>query len=334
MSFAPPASFDNPQPGNHDQEMPDAGRVDESKADEPSGEDAYLRRMQMAQPPTVDLPPPPPPPPDSVTAPPPPPPAARPNATISRAPVRYALPEAPPTLPTNEDNPNASEDEMDIDIPADLPTDSNGPQAAPSLRPGQKGFAERYMAKLGYQKGQGLGATGSGITSALSVQKQKQKKRSDAEGGGLVNKAAMGKIVGGKRVKKDDDEGLHGKMSSVVKLVGMLNGMDVEAELGMHGSFVQEIGQDCGDKVCSIDHSEYVFTDIPDSTAQLSASTSLELSRQRILQSLSSSRVSCPLSELSTRSMVAHSLVRRLRQGSGTLINLRMAFTRRRTSHP
>lgn len=247
MSFAPPTSFDGPQLENLDQEMPDAGRMDQPhiSVDDPSGEDAYLRRMQMSKTSASD--PPPPPPPDSVPIPPPPPPATRPNATISRAPVRYTLPEAPPNLPAQDDNLDVSEDEMDIDLPTETADTPNEPQA-PSRRPGQKGFAERYMAKLGYQKGQGLGADGSGITSALSVQKQKQKKRSDAEGGGVVNKAAMGKIVGGKKSKKDD-EGLHGKMSSVVKLDGMLDGMDIEAELGMNGSFVQEIGQECGDKV-------------------------------------------------------------------------------------
>ncbi|KAM3420473.1 hypothetical protein BST61_g3742 [Cercospora zeina] len=123
-----------------------------------------------------------------------------------------------------------------------------------TTRPGQDGFAERLMKKLGWEKGQGLGASGDGITTALQMQAQKRKKKSDAQGGGFVTPAAMGKIVGGKKAKpKPGEESTTGAaselddMSSVVKLSGMLENMDVDHEIA-ENNLMQEIGDEMGEQ--------------------------------------------------------------------------------------
>lgn len=114
--------------------------------------------------------------------------------------------------------------------------------------PGQKGFGARLLKKYGWQKGQGLGASGEGIITPLAVKADKSKgqKRTDPDGGRLPS-IAMGKIVGGKRRKiegaDDHDDGLFGKMSDVVKLEGMLAGLDVQKEIE-DKNLMQEIGED------------------------------------------------------------------------------------------
>lgn len=186
---------------------------------------------------------------------PPPPPPSRPldsfqpsSATISRAPVRYTLPPAPADIPASEAE---LEEVFAREEPADGEGDATGEDAedAPrSLRPGQKGFAERLLSKYGWTKGSGLGATGTGIAKPLQVKVEKRKKRPDAEGGGFVTPAGRGTIIGGKR-KGEDDTGLFGPMSEVIILRGMLDGMDLQSELES-GELMQEIGEECSDKVC------------------------------------------------------------------------------------
>lgn len=189
-----------------------------------TGDDAYARRLAMSQ----GAPPP-------TAAPPPPPPALEDQgAVISGAPVRYSPPPDPedhrPTLGGS---------------PSQPPTESE----ARSNRPGQQGFAQRLMSKYGWTKGSALGASESGIATPLRVQVEKRKKRPDAEGGGWAEPAARAKILGGER-KGGGDEGF-GAMSEVIVLRNMLEGMEdlraeVEAGLG------QEIGEECGDKVCPL----------------------------------------------------------------------------------
>lgn len=121
-----------------------------------------------------------------------------------------------------------------------------------SLRPGQKGFAERLMSKYGWSKGSGLGASGSGITAPLRVQMEKQKKKPDSEGGGFVGPGGMGKIIGGKKKAGTEESkaGKFGAMSEVILLRNMVDGMDLDEELGAgDGGLMQEIGQECGEKV-------------------------------------------------------------------------------------
>ena len=165
------------------------------------------------------------------------------TTTISRAPVRYSLPEAPTDLPKSE-----AELEEALRQEEEEPVDSTM-DSLRSSRPGQKGFAERLMSKYGWTKGSGLGADGSGIINPLRVHVEKQKKRPDSEGGGFVGPGGRGKIVGGQKKSGTESEGgKFGPMSEVVILRGMLNGMDLEFELG-EGNLMQEIGEECGEKV-------------------------------------------------------------------------------------
>ncbi|RAL16473.1 putative G-patch DNA repair protein (Drt111) [Aspergillus homomorphus CBS 101889] len=260
--FAPPGSF-APPPGLNDvshrppvesppdeepteiqNDVPMAGIPPPPPPDEPpvhvpedpTGEDAYLRRFQMSTREGSTIPPPPPPsrPLDALQ------PA---SATISRAPVRYTLPAPPEDIPASEAE---LEEVFAMEEPGD---DEPGDDGQRSLRPGQKGFAERLMAKYGWTKGSGLGATGSGIVKPLQVKVEKQKKRPDSEGGGFVTPAGRGKVIGVAR--KSEEEGKFGPMSEVIILKGMLDGMDLEAELvgdGESGGLMQEIGEECSDK--------------------------------------------------------------------------------------
>ncbi|KAI5286895.1 hypothetical protein KEM54_006416 [Ascosphaera aggregata] len=169
------------------------------------------------------------------------------SATISRAPVRYELPPAPPEIPTTEaelEATLASEKEIQEEV---RDHDSNAPR---SLLPGQKGFAARLLSKYGWTEGTGLGATGSGIVKPLQVKVEKAKKRPDSEGGGFVGPTNTAKIIGGKKLEQEE-EGKFGAMSNVIVLSGMIDGMDVEKEMtGANGGpgLMQEIGEECGSK--------------------------------------------------------------------------------------
>ncbi|KAI7978642.1 hypothetical protein EIK77_006977 [Talaromyces pinophilus] len=217
---------------------------------EATGDDAYERRPQMSQQP------PPPPPPEQVPSKPSMSAFQPPSATISRAPVRYTLPPAPEDIP-------ATEEELEAVFAKEEPVQDEGEEAPRSLRPGQKGFAERLMAKYGWTKGSGLGAAGTGIVNALQVKVEKQKKKPDSEGGGFATPAGRGKIIASK--KKNEEEGKFGPMSEVIVLYGMLDGMDLANELdnSQGGGLMQEIGEECNEKVrylVSVGLSEAVLT--------------------------------------------------------------------------
>lgn len=163
--------------------------------------------------------------------------------TISRAPVRYNLSFPPSELPTSE-----AEFERIIN---DEEVEDEAPR---SLRPGQQGFAERLMSKYGWTKGTGLGASGTGIVNPLRVQVEKQKRKPDSEGGGFVGPGGKGKIVGDTKKggsSAENETGKFGIMSEVVILRGMVDGMDLDVELegAGDGGLIQEIGEECGEKV-------------------------------------------------------------------------------------
>ena len=247
--FAPPSSFAPPPNLNdipRDVPMPDYTQLPPPPPEEPpapipndpTGDDAYARRLQMSgiQPP-VETGRPPPQPMNTIQP---------PSATISRAPVRYTLPPPPEDIPASEAE---LEEVLAKEKPAGEEEEKEGEGGQRSLRPGQKGFAERLLSKYGWTKGSGLGATGSGIVNPLQVKVEKQKKRPDSEGGGFATPAGRGKIVGGAR--KKEEEGKFGAMSEVIVLKGMLNGMDLDAELegDQDGGLMQEIGEECSEKV-------------------------------------------------------------------------------------
>ncbi|MCJ1353683.1 MAG: hypothetical protein MMC33_003670 [Icmadophila ericetorum] len=234
-----------------------------------TGDDAYARRLRLSginpeepqypkAPDTLPLLPLPPPPLESEfpyqsqLLPPPPP--SRPPATISKAPVRYNLPAAPEEIPRSEaELASALREEEDFDIEEQDDSLLNDENSQRSRRPGQQGFAQRLMSKYGWTKGSGLGADGSGIVNPLRVQVEKQKKKPDSEGGGFVGPGGMGKILGGKKKGGADGQGEGGKfgsMSEVVILRGMVDGMDLDAEMEAagDGGLMQEIGEECSEK--------------------------------------------------------------------------------------
>ena len=236
LNFAAPPTFD--------------GTPSPPPPDDATGEDAYARRIRLSQmnvENTNNSPPPQLPLEDAAIG------RARASAapvpTISRAPIRYNLPPPPSELPSSEaelasalknEPTEAAEEKQEGD------EEENTPR---SLRPGQKGFAERLMSKYGWSKGSGLGASGSGIVNPLRVQVEKQKKKPDSEGGGIVG-PQTGTIIGGKkRAGGGEEGGKFGNMSEVVILRGMVDGMDLDAEMGdSDGGLIQEIGEECGQK--------------------------------------------------------------------------------------
>lgn len=122
------------------------------------------------------------------------------------------------------------------------------------------------MSKYGWSKGSGLGASGSGIVNPLRVQIEKQKKKPDSEGGGFVGPGGRGKILGGKKKGgsgADSEGGKFGAMSEVVVLRGMVDGMDLDAEMegAGDGGLMQEIGEECGDKVKTVQSFHSSITD-------------------------------------------------------------------------
>jgi splicing factor 45 len=271
-------------------------------SDDTTGEDAYLRRMRMsgtqANPSDESAPPAPsmddynsPSPPEepllttgSTRPPQPAKPAGRSIldfATISSAAVRYEASEDAAKVPASEDEPEemAIEEENLPEINTVL--DPDEPEidepARSSNRPGQKGFAERYMAKFGYTKGTGLGATGNGIITPLLMKAEKRKRLPDAEGGGFVDRGGRGKIVGGKKAKVagESEESKYGKMSETILLRGMLDGMDLLKEI--EDGLYQKIGDRCSkvtSKALSSDQYDPTAANVR-STARLSGYSSI-----------------------------------------------------------
>ena len=176
--------------------------------DDPTGEDAYARRLRMSQQ-AGHYPAPPPPMPEPQAPPPPPSPVPSAQHTIARPAVRYSFPAAPAELPKSATElESALLAEQNASAPDEASSAGADPEAdAPrSNRPGQKGFAERLMSKYGWSKGSGLGAQESGILDPLRVKVDKQKKRPNSEGGGFVGPGGMGKIIGGQRKKVEGRE--------------------------------------------------------------------------------------------------------------------------------
>lgn len=232
--FAPPNMSFAPPPNLNDESPPPPPPID--LPDDQTGEDAYSRRLRMSQAQPVQ---PPPPPPAAVSL---------PAGQIARAPVRYNLPAAPEEIPS-------SEAELEERLNESGFGEDGNTMEQPSKRPGQAGFAERLMSKYGWSKGQGLGAQGTGIINPLYAKVDKRKKKSDAEGGGYAAPATTGKILGGKKSKSAlaEEEGRFGAMSEVVRLEGMLHGLDLDAELAREeGGIMQEIGEECGEKYGSV----------------------------------------------------------------------------------
>ena len=154
------------------------------------------------------------------------------------------------------------------------------------------------MSKYGWSKGSGLGASGSGIVNPLRVQVEKQKKKADSEGGGFVGPGGRGKIIGGKKKgghEAEAEEGKFGVMSEVVILRGMVDGMDLDAEMeGVgDGGLMQEIGEECGEKVSIVREQLNCCTFAHSDSMAVWKGSSLIAATPPKPQSLSNSPVSC-----------------------------------------
>ncbi|KAI9827039.1 MAG: hypothetical protein M1819_007031 [Sarea resinae] len=242
--YAPPSSYSVVPP-----DLDSIPQSNNEVWDDPTGEDAYSRRLRMSQTQKLDQASGSMPEPYSTAEPADMQPSSPSNSqaasgTISRPPVRYQLPSMPDTYPPETEMMESDQQEVYED-------GRGSDDASRSLRPGQKGFAERLMTKYGWSQGSGLGAAGNGIVNPLRVQVEKRKRRPDSEGGGFVDPGGRGRIIGGKKKGSGaDEQGKFGTMSEVVVLRGMVDGMDLDAEVERagDGGLIQEIGEECGDK--------------------------------------------------------------------------------------
>ncbi|KAJ7219198.1 hypothetical protein GGX14DRAFT_435051, partial [Mycena pura] len=207
-----------------------------------TGDEAYLRRVAMA---SVTRPAPPSAPaPERSPSPPalaynpfapssvPPPPAGPPPSMAAvmdaRAKAAAAIAARLGALG------GASESAPDLAPPS---------EESPPKKPDPHGFAARLMAKWGHKQGQGLGADGSGIVNALTVEQTPQGKHgaSASSGGKSVGVASkMGKIVNNNEDSKArEDRQRFGEPSRVVVLTNMVSVQELDDELS------GEIGDEC-----------------------------------------------------------------------------------------
>ncbi|BGP01414.1 hypothetical protein RTG_01164 [Rhodotorula toruloides ATCC 204091] len=227
---------------------------------------------------------PPPPPPGFVPPPgfahphPPPPPSFAPassSSTLSAAAPSFA-PATPSTsaspVPTGESN--AARDAAQAkarEIAARLsklggafaapPTAAGGAGAAPpgfapaatqaggageaeSAEPDSRTFAERMMSKFGWEEGKGLGASESGITAALSVQRtpagsasssKKAKKKKEPEAApapaGMAGRSVVVDVSRDQRIAEQKAQ-MGGDASRVVLLTNLCGRDEVDDDLG------------------------------------------------------------------------------------------------------
>lgn len=111
----------------------------------------------------------------------------------------------------------------------------------PVQRPDPSTFAERMMARWGYQEGQGLGADGQGIVNALKVEQVRDGKSKGKEGKGVGGGSKMGRIINDNEdAQAREDRIKFGEPSRVVMLTNMVGPEDAD-----DGELREEIGEEC-----------------------------------------------------------------------------------------
>lgn len=302
-NFAPPADFNTPTP-------PAPAYI----PDDPTGDDAYERRLRLSGLGAASPPPPEAAPPAALSS-------ALPAESISRAPVRYEVPAPAPDQP--------SDAQLAVELAEEAAATQDAEDGSRSKTPGQKGFAQRIMEKYGWQKGKGLGANETGIITPLAMKAEKRKKQPDYKGGKWATPSRMGKITGGKKAKGSDEEGKHGKMGPVVVMGNMLVGLDLQQELD-EGSIMQEIGEELDKAVSSHLVPSLGTPMIVNSVSRAavsSASTSTATPWQTTSRCLPSSRTSCRHCVRSMRWMAGCSMATQFALATLTATSLRRVTT-------
>ncbi|KAM5542612.1 hypothetical protein V8D89_003573 [Ganoderma adspersum] len=254
--FSGPASLASPPPPPPPAAPPTAQ----------SGEEAYLRRLALAQqgapaqaprsPSPLPFDDTPPPQIQTPVVPPLPPPAAAPVTAdkIQSSKQAAAAIAARLSALAPKGGPSASTEPSLAASSGSVPPEET-PEAPKRSDP--HGFAARLMAKWGHQDGKGLGVDGGGIVHALTVEQVAQGKNGKGKGkgkgkggketpamgggGGLSKMGKMGKIVNmNEDAKTREDRERFGEPSRVVVLTNMVGLEDVEDE-DLRG----EIGDEC-----------------------------------------------------------------------------------------
>ncbi|BGP30742.1 hypothetical protein JCM10296v2_002499 [Rhodotorula toruloides] len=123
-------------------------------------------------------------------------------------------------------------------------TQAGGAGEAESAEPDSRTFAERMMSKFGWEEGKGLGASESGITAALSVQRtpaasasssKKAKKKKEQEAAptpaGMAGRSVVVDVSRDQRIAEQKAQ-MGGDASRVVLLTNLCGREEVDDDLG------------------------------------------------------------------------------------------------------